>query len=91
MGDYVRLIVLANIMQALNARHVSRFKKKPSPFPFVQVKPAAIALQLCLFYQFSVGQALDRASELSPKSGRVCEITIALTGRKQILRLNQPY
>ncbi|MEG4585109.1 hypothetical protein QUA54_07795 [Microcoleus sp. MOSTC5] len=33
-----------------------------------------------LFYQVSVGQALDRDSESSPKSGSVCEITIEFNG-----------
>ncbi|MEG4866758.1 MULTISPECIES: hypothetical protein [unclassified Microcoleus] len=33
-----------------------------------------------LFYQFSVGQALDRASESSPKSGSIYEITIEFNG-----------
>ena len=32
-----------------------------------------------LFYQFSVGKALERASESSPRSSSVCEITIKLS------------
>ncbi|MGL5062666.1 MAG: hypothetical protein ACRC62_22035 [Microcoleus sp.] len=38
--------------------------------------------RIYLFYQFSFGQTLDRASELSPKSDSVWEITLPITRRK---------
>ncbi|WP_333435371.1 hypothetical protein [Microcoleus sp. D2_18a_D3] len=38
------------------------------------------AIEVYLFYQFSVCQTLDRAPELSPKSGSVYEITFRLSG-----------
>jgi hypothetical protein len=43
----------------------------------------ARAKRIYLFYQFSVGKALDRDSESSPRSGSIYEIPLPITREKQ--------
>ncbi|MEG4422255.1 hypothetical protein QUA70_27270, partial [Microcoleus sp. LAD1_D5] len=57
--------------------HVVNAERESKSF---EVRVLGLFSKPYLFYQFSVGQALDRDSKLSPKSGSVYEITAKVSG-----------